>query len=93
MVFEDFWNLYDKKVGEKTKIENKWKALKESERELIIEYIPKYKLSQPNKKYRKDPDTFLNNKSWLDELVGLEKLEEDLKKENYSLAMRKASSN
>jgi hypothetical protein len=91
--FDAFWDLYDKKVGEKTKIENKWKALKENEQELIIEYIPKYKLSQPNKKYRKDPDTFLNNKSWLDELVGLEKSEEELNRENYLRAMHSPSSN
>ena len=34
-----------------------------------MEYLPKYKLSQPEKKFRKDPDTFLNNKSWNDELI------------------------
>jgi hypothetical protein len=91
--FDAFWDLYDKKVGEKTKIQNKWETLNENEKKLIIEYIPKYKLSQPNKKYRKDPSTFLNNKSWLDELVGLEKSESDLKRENYLQAMNKPSSN
>lgn len=91
--FDIFWNLYDKKVGDKNKIEKKWKLLKDSDRELIIEYIPKYKLSQTNKKYRKDPDTFLNNKSWLDELIGLGKSEEDIKREEYFLAMRKPSAN
>jgi len=34
-----------------------------------MEYIPKYKLSQPNKKFRKDPLTFLNNDGWLDEII------------------------
>ena len=37
-----------------------------------MDYIPKYKLAQPEKKYRKDPQTFINKKSWLDELVGFE---------------------
>ncbi len=32
-------------------------------------YIPKYKAAQPNKQYRKNPETFLNNKSWNDELI------------------------
>ena len=36
---------------------------------ISYEYIPQYKLAQPNKKYRKNPDTFLNGKSWNDELI------------------------
>ena len=69
MEFENFWNLYDKKVGDKTKIFNKWKKLSELEKALIFEHIPKYKSAQPDKKYRKNPETFLNNKSWNDELI------------------------
>ncbi len=69
IVFDVFWNLYDKKVGEKTKIEKKWNKLTDTERKLAIEYIPKYKLAQPDKQYRKNPETFLNNKSWNDEIV------------------------
>jgi hypothetical protein len=34
-----------------------------------MDYIPKYKIAQPDKKFRKDPQTFLNNKSWLDEII------------------------
>jgi hypothetical protein len=67
--FEKFWNEYDKKVGEKTKIFNKWKNLSEPEKLKIFEHIPKYKLSQPDKKYRKNPETYLNNKSWNDEII------------------------
>jgi hypothetical protein len=67
--FEDFWQEYDKKFGEKGKIKNKWVALSLKDREAIMDYIPNYKASQPEKKYRKNPDTFLNNKSWNDELI------------------------
>lgn len=67
--FEDFWNEYDKKRGDKEKIKKKWEKLKQSEKESIMEYIPNYKLSQPDKQYRKDPETFLNNKSWNDEII------------------------
>jgi hypothetical protein len=67
--FETFWILYDKKVGEKGKLFKKWCALKPCDRTAIMEYIPKYKLAQPDKTYRKHPATFLNNKSWLDELI------------------------
>lgn len=68
--FEVFWNLYDKKIGDKTKLIKKWASLKDSEREAIIEYIPKYKQAQPDKQFRKNADTFFNNKSWNDELIG-----------------------
>lgn len=67
--FDDFWNLYDKKRGDKDKIEKKWQSLKDSEREAIMNHLPLYKKSQPNKKYRKDPSTYLNNKSWNDEII------------------------
>ena len=67
--FENFWNLYDKKRGDKSKLEKKWKKLSDSDRLEIMDYIPKYKSSQPEKKYRKDPSTFINNKSWKDELL------------------------
>lgn len=77
--FDDFWDLYDKKVGEKEKLKNKWNKLKDSERELIIKFIPEYKKSQPDKKYRKNPDTFLNQKSWNDELIQSEQKVEERK--------------
>jgi hypothetical protein len=67
--FDEFWNLYDKKVGYNEKLINKWNKLPESEKKLIFEYIPKYKIAQPDKQYRKNPETFLNNKSWNDELI------------------------
>ena len=52
--FERFWDEYDKKCGPKDK---------------IFEYIPKYKLSQPEKCYRKHPYTFLNQRGWEDEII------------------------
>jgi len=70
--FDSFWDLYEKKVGDRDKIIKKWEGLSDEDRKLIMDYIPKYKISQPDKKYRKDPQTFLNNKSWNDELIGLE---------------------
>jgi len=68
--FDIFWDLYDKKVGDKDKLKKKWDSMKDDDRSLIIEYIPKYKLIQPEKKFRKDPQTFFNNSSWNDELIG-----------------------
>jgi len=67
--FEDFWNAYDKKRGDKIKLELKWISLTDQERENIMTYIPKYKQATPDKKFRKDPQTFFNNKSWNDEII------------------------
>lgn len=67
--FNDFWNLYDKKVGEKNKLLKKWLKLTDAERVNIMAYIPQYLVAQPDKKYRKNPETFLNNKSWNDEII------------------------
>ncbi len=67
--FDTFWDLYDKKRGDKDKLRKKWEGFSLKVRKSIIEYIPKYKQAQPDKKYRKDPQTFLNNHSWEDELI------------------------
>lgn len=67
--FSVFWDLYDKKVGEKSKLEKKWHQLTSNDRELIIKHIPSYKLAQPDKKYRKNPEGYLSKKVWQDELI------------------------
>lgn len=65
--FDDFWDLYDKKVSRDKSIQ-KWDKLSEKDKEFIMQFIPKYKEYQPDRKFRKDPTTFFNNKTWLDEL-------------------------
>jgi len=67
--FDTFWNLYDKKVGDKTKLIKKWNLLTDSDRNAIIDFIPKYIKSRPDKQFRKDPETFFNNRSWTDEII------------------------
>jgi hypothetical protein len=67
--FEIFWDAYDKKIGDKEKLTKKWNSLSLKDQNSILEYIPKYKTSQPDKQYRKNADTFLNNKSWNDEII------------------------
>lgn len=67
--FENFWKLYDKKVGDMQKLIKKWDKLTIQEQQDVIQYIPIYKESTPDKAYRKNPETFLNNKSWNDEII------------------------
>jgi hypothetical protein len=66
--FELFWTIYDKKI-EKQKCEKLWKKLSDEDRTAIMAYIPKYKEAQPEKQYRKHPETFLTHRAWEDEII------------------------
>jgi hypothetical protein len=67
--FEKFWNLYDKKRGDKSKLSKKWESFSDEIRLEIMAYLPKYIQSTPDKSFRKDPQTFFNNHSWEDEII------------------------
>ena len=81
--FVEFWDLYDKKVGDKEKLQKKWISLTDIEREQAMRHIPKYKISQPDKKFRKDPSTYLNNKSFNDEIISGDFTKNDEPKAEY----------
>lgn len=66
--FEEWWELYDKKV-ERAKCEVKWNRLSTEEKMACIAATPVYVASTPDKQYRKNPQTYLNNKSWNDEII------------------------
>lgn len=68
--FERAWNLYEKKVGCKAKLEKKWNSMSQKDRKAAIEYIPLYVISQPDKQFRKNFQTFLNQRGWEDEIIG-----------------------
>jgi len=68
--FDQFWDLYDKKTG-RIKCEAKYKKLSAADKEKIFTHIPGYKLSTPDVKFRKDPFTYLSNRSWEDEFINL----------------------
>lgn len=65
--FEKFWDEYGKKVG-KEKTRMKWNKLKESEKDEVLLSIPRYKIARPDPVYRKDPERYLSNRVWEDEL-------------------------
>ena len=73
--FSEWWDLYDKKVGDKTKLEKKWNNLSDNERQKAIDHTTLYRFTQRDKKYRKNPETYLNNKSFNDEIITDKKLE------------------
>lgn len=65
--FAEFWNLYAKKTDSK-KCEAKFKRLTKAQVDLIFEKLPAYVKSTPDKQFRKNPITWLNNESWNDEI-------------------------
>lgn len=74
--FEDFWDLYDHKKDIKT-AKQKWNLLTQKEKELIMNHVPEYVKSTPNKQYRKFPATYINNKSWNNEITTNDKSESE----------------
>lgn len=68
--FDNIWNLYDKKVGCKDKLRKKWNSMSKADRKAATEYVPLYVIATEDKKYRKNFQTFLNQRGWEDELIG-----------------------
>lgn len=68
--FARAWDLYQKKVGCKEKLEKKWNSMSQKDRKAAIEYIPLYVISKPDKQFRKNFQTFLNQRGWEDEIIG-----------------------
>ena len=66
--FSAFWDAYDKKV-ERRKAETLWARLSKRDRESAMAYLPAYKAAQPDKRFRKNPTTFLRNRTWEDEII------------------------
>ncbi len=90
--FDEFWDEYDKKTA-RTKCESLWKKLSKDKKEEAINYIDKYKKAQPDKKYRKNPETYLRNESWNDELINnnsvvSEKSYDNMTKEDFDKAFK-----
>ena len=80
-LFEQFWQTYDKKVGRQASA-RLWKRLTLRDRELVLKYIPLYVKAQPDKRYRKNPATFLRQKGWLDELIPTEYAQREYRKQH-----------
>ena len=62
--FGEFWDMYGKKTSPKNKCLLKWKRLSVADREAIFRTLPQYVANTPDKRYRKDPATYLNQRVW-----------------------------
>jgi hypothetical protein len=66
--FEDWWIWYDYKIS-KDKAKKSWQKLNEQEKDLALQSVKDYVNSTPDKLYRKHPTTYLNQKSFNDEIL------------------------
>jgi len=69
--FESFWNLYNKKVGDKKKVENKFNKLSTEIKEQIMKTLPEFLATISDKQFLPYPETYLNKKRWEDDLTAL----------------------
>lgn len=62
--FESFWELYNKKKGDKDSCISKWNDLTDTDRTKIIETLPSFVKDISEKRYQPFPATYLNQKRW-----------------------------
>jgi len=76
--FEDFWSAYDLKKS-KSLAQKAWKQINPDENLFseILHAVHAYVRNTPDKKYRKHPATWLNQKCWNDEITELKPLEKE----------------
>ncbi len=76
--FNEFWEAYQKKVSEpKSKI--LWNALPSKQQKKAMSYLPGYIKAEPNKKFRLDPERYINRRKWNDELIVDEEQDQEKK--------------
>lgn len=66
--FNKFWYLYDKKIG-KMKSVKLWNKIHPGIHIVIYRHVETYVKSTPDKQYRKNPDVYLRNQCWNDEII------------------------
>ena len=66
--FDQWWDMYGKKV-DRAKCEKKWEKLSLAEKQACIAATPAYVASTPDLQYRRHPATYLNNKSWENQII------------------------
>ena len=66
--FSEWWEMYGKKI-DRGKCEKKWAKLSFAEKQACIAATPAYVASTPDLQFRRHPITYLNNKSWENQII------------------------
>lgn len=82
-LFAEFWAMYGKKVDRRKALQ-KWNRLSMKDRRFILDYLPRYIEATPDIQYRRNPVTFLNNRSWENDLPTHHKKEQDTEPSSIS---------
>ena len=62
--FDKIWEMYDKQIGVKEQLRQRWNALSHEDKKAIFAYVPLYVQARPDRKYRKDFANFLTCRTW-----------------------------
>ena len=62
--FETVWTMYEKPVGNVEVLKAKWNSLSAKNKDIILDYIPRYVASTPEIRYRKNFENFLSERYW-----------------------------
>jgi len=81
--FEKIWESYGKKGNRKTSLA-KFNRMTVTNKKLMAEHLPLYVKSKPDKQYRKNLETYINQECWNDEIITNGKQSpHDLTNQNY----------
>lgn len=69
VAFENFWNLYAKKKGDKKAVIKKWMKLSVDLQNQILSILPEWKKQYSDIDFQPFPETFLNKERWNDEIT------------------------
>lgn len=67
-LFDVWWDMYGKKI-DRAKCERKFNKLTPAEQQACIAAAPVYVASTPDLQFRRNPMTYLNNKSWENQII------------------------
>lgn len=67
--FDIFWDVFDKKVGDKSKCKKKWDKYDYEKQSVILHHVEDYVKSTPDKKFRCNPETYINQERWNNEII------------------------
>lgn len=67
--FENFWNLYAKKQGDKKNAQKKWMKLSVETQTKILSVLPIWKKQFTDIQFQPFPETFINQERWNDEVL------------------------
>lgn len=70
--FEEQWEVYGRKGNKKTSL-RRFKSLTVKKKRKLKAHLPEYVKSTPNKQYRKNFETYINQEVWEDEILKEEK--------------------